>query len=124
MGRREILSRARGRRFERAHSTPRGVMDEGHDSSRDGADPHVKLTVRGTRETQVIQPDEIRSRILRAMPDATIDVRDLTGTMDHYEVRVVAKAFEGRSQIERHRMVYGTVQDVMGGELHALSLKT
>jgi stress-induced morphogen len=51
-------------------------------------------------------------------------VRDLTGTADHYEVRVVAGAFEGLSQIERHRMVYAAFQDVLGGALHALSLQT
>ena len=72
----------------------------------------------------MIQPDEIRLRILKTMPDAAIEVRDMTGTLDHYEVKVVAKAFEGRTQIERHRMVYVAVQDVLGGALHALSLKT
>ena len=51
-------------------------------------------------------------------------MRDMTGTADHYEVRVVAEAFQGKSLIERHRMVYASLQDVLGGALHALSLKT
>ena len=72
----------------------------------------------------MIQPDEIRDRILRAIPGATVDVRDMTGTADHYEVRVVASTFRGLGLLERHRLVYRAVQDVMGGPLHALSLKT
>ena len=70
-----------------------------------------------------MSPDEIRARILAVIPGAAIAVNDLTGTMDHFEVRVVAGQFEGLSLIDRHRMVYGAVQDVIGGPLHALSIK-
>jgi stress-induced morphogen len=72
----------------------------------------------------LIAPDQIRQKILAALPGAEITVRDLTGTADHYEVVVVSGAFAGRSLIERHRMVYAPLQDVLGGALHALSLKT
>lgn len=72
----------------------------------------------------MIGADEIRSRILRVLPDALVEVKDLTGTADHYEVRVVAGAFEGRNLIERHRMVYSALQDLIGQALHAVSLKT
>ena len=72
----------------------------------------------------MIDPEQIRDRILGALPGAAVEVRDMTGTADHYEVRVVAKAFEGCSAVERHRMVYSAVQDVFGGALHALSMKT
>ena len=75
-------------------------------------------------ERTTITPDEIRTRILDAFPEAEVGVRDMTGTADHYEVRVVAEAFQGKSLIERHRMVYASLQDVLGGALHALSLKT
>lgn len=73
----------------------------------------------------MIASEDIRSRILSALPGASaVDVRDTTGTADHYEVRVVAREFQGRSLIERHRMIYAALQDVLGGALHALSLKT
>lgn len=61
---------------------------------------------------------------MSALPGATVEVRDMTGTADHYEVRVIAGQFAGLSSLERHRLVYAAVQDVMGGPLHALSLKT
>jgi stress-induced morphogen len=71
----------------------------------------------------MIGTDDIKTRIAQAIPGAQVEVRDLTGTGDHYEVRVVAGSFAGRSAIDRHRMVYAAFQDVMGGALHALSIK-
>lgn len=47
----------------------------------------------------------------------------MTGTADHYQVSVVAGQFAGLSSIERHRLVYAALQDVMGGPLHALSIR-
>ena len=58
------------------------------------------------------------------LPGATVELRDMTGTADHYEVRVVAPQFAGLGSVERHRLVYSAVQDVLGGPLHALSIKT
>jgi BolA protein len=42
----------------------------------------------------------------------------------HYRVVIVSPAFEGRSRVERHRMVYEALGDLVGGEIHALVLKT
>ena len=72
----------------------------------------------------MITSDDIRTRILGALPGAVVEVRDMTGTADHYEVCVVAREFEGKSLVERHRLVYAVFSDVLGGALHALSLKT
>ena len=72
----------------------------------------------------MIAPDQIKEKILGALPGAEVEVRDMTGTADHYEVKVVSDAFKDKSLIERHRMVYAPLNDVLGGALHALSLKT
>ena len=72
----------------------------------------------------MIEPSEIQERILTALPGATVEVRDMTGSADHYEVRVIAEQFAGLNSVDRHRLVYAAVRDVMGGPLHALSLKT
>ena len=72
----------------------------------------------------MIAPEEIRSRIVGALPDAQVEVRDLTGGGDHYQVEVVSNAFAGKPPLERHRLVYGIFDDVLGGALHALSLQT
>ncbi len=68
--------------------------------------------------------EELQRRIVDALSGATVQINDMTGGQDHYRVRIVSDAFEGKSSLERHRMVYALVSDVMGGALHALSLDT
>ncbi len=72
----------------------------------------------------MIERQEITQRIESAIPGAQVTVRDMTGGGDHYEVEVVSEAFEGISPLQRHRMVYGPLKDVLGGALHALALRT
>ena len=72
----------------------------------------------------MISPDDIQTRITRVLPGAQVQVFDLTGGGDHYQVLVVAPEFEGHGPVDRHRMVYAPFKDVLGGELHALSLDT
>jgi stress-induced morphogen len=69
-------------------------------------------------------PEKIQSLVEAAFPGAQAQVRDMTGTLDHYELLVVSKAFEGKGLVERHRMVYAALGPAVGGEIHALSLKT
>ncbi len=40
----------------------------------------------------------------------------------HFRVILVAEAFKGRSQLERHRLVYAAVAPLMGQGVHALSI--
>lgn len=40
----------------------------------------------------------------------------------HFTVRVVADIFAGRSQLARHRLVYGAIAPLMGHGVHALSI--
>jgi stress-induced morphogen len=68
--------------------------------------------------------DEVRARILASLPEAHVEVKDLTGTSDHYEALVVAPQFAGRSRIEQHKLVYGALGSSVGGEIHALALRT
>ena len=41
----------------------------------------------------------------------------------HFQVKIVAEAFAGKTLIQRHRLVYDTLQDAMKSEIHALSIK-
>jgi BolA family transcriptional regulator, general stress-responsive regulator len=40
----------------------------------------------------------------------------------HFRVVLVAELFNGRSQLERHRLVYAAVAPLMGQSVHALSI--
>jgi BolA protein len=42
----------------------------------------------------------------------------------HFRVEIVAAAFEGRSRLDRHRMVTDLLADELAGQIHALSLRT
>lgn len=67
--------------------------------------------------------DEIRQRIEAGIPGATADVQ--TSDEVHFNARVVAPAFAGRSRIEQHRLVYDLFEPgEIGGPIHALSIKT
>ena len=59
------------------------------------------------------------------MPDAELESTDLTGTMDHWRVRVRSRAFAGKSLLERHRMVEAALAQARGdGRIHALEIRT
>ena len=42
----------------------------------------------------------------------------------HYRLLIVSAGFQGRPPLERHRMVYDALGDLMGGPIHALSMRT
>ena len=67
---------------------------------------------------------DIERFIKEALPDATIEIRDLAGDGDHYAANVVSAAFTGKSRVQQHQMVYAALKGRMGGELHALALQT
>jgi len=70
-------------------------------------------------------PVEVETLIAAALPGARVEVRDATGTGDHFEALVVAEQFRGKTLVEQHRMVYAPLRDLMAtNEIHALSLKT
>lgn len=70
-------------------------------------------------------PEEIVARIESGLPGCRAEVVDLTGTGDHFEARIVAPAFVGKSLVEQHRMVYSLFPaELASGSLHAFSLKT
>lgn len=70
------------------------------------------------------EPQAIYQLIQKALPDAEINVKDLTGGGDHFEVEVSSAAFKGKPMIEQHRMIYQAVGDAMDGPIHALKIKT
>jgi stress-induced morphogen len=67
---------------------------------------------------------EIEALIRAALPDATVEIRDLAGDGDHYAAHVVSPAFAGMTRIAQHKLVYNALGGRMGGELHALQLTT
>ncbi len=71
-----------------------------------------------------MQAEEIAGLIRGGVPQARVQVIDETGTGDHFQATVVSPAFAGKGLVERHQMVYGSLQGAMAGPIHALALKT
>jgi BolA protein len=40
----------------------------------------------------------------------------------HFHVTIASPAFTGLSQVQRHRMVYAAAAELMGRDIHALSI--
>lgn len=60
-----------------------------------------------------------------ALPGATVEVADETGTGDHLRATVAAPQFEGLARIAQHRLVKAAVRERFDdGTIHALSVKT
>ncbi|HET8899585.1 MAG TPA: BolA/IbaG family iron-sulfur metabolism protein [Rhodanobacteraceae bacterium] len=66
--------------------------------------------------------DAIRTLIQQALPEARVEVHGADGV--HFEAEVIATDFEGKLPLARHRLVYAALGERMGGEIHALSLRT
>ena len=76
---------------------------------------------------------EIKSRLERELSPTHIDIVDeshmhaghagAASGAGHFSVTIVSDKFAGKSAIQRHRMVYLAVDDLMRSEIHALSIK-
>lgn len=65
---------------------------------------------------------ELKSLLETALPGASVDVASPDDV--HFRAVIVSDAFAGKATLERHRMVYEVLGERMGGEVHALSLRT
>jgi acid stress-induced BolA-like protein IbaG/YrbA len=69
-----------------------------------------------------METEAVAALISAGMPGAEVKV---TGDGQHFEAVVVSPEFEGRSPLEKQRLVMATVtSEIRSGELHALSIKT
>jgi stress-induced morphogen len=72
-----------------------------------------------------MSPEQMKTRLKEAYPDGAVDVVDLTGTHDHYQVFVESSAFAGLSRIQQHKHVMQVFDaELKTGEVHALTIKT
>ncbi|MEO1322766.1 MAG: BolA family transcriptional regulator [Pseudomonadota bacterium] len=70
-----------------------------------------------TRET-------LEGFLTEAFPEAEIVLTDLAGDNDHWQAEIISEQFRGKTRVAQHQMVYAALKGKMGGELHALALKT
>ena len=64
----------------------------------------------------------IAQLISKGLPNAEVSVSGDDGV--HFEAIVRCATFKGKPTLARHRMVYATLGELMGNEIHALGLRT
>lgn len=70
-------------------------------------------------------PKQIEERLVEAYPNGKIEVIDLTGTQDHYQVSIVSPIFSGMNRLQQQRHVMSVFDaEIKSGEVHALTIKT
>jgi BolA protein len=83
----------------------------------------------------VSRADEIRARLTAALAPERVEVEDESrlhaghagarpGGESHFRALVVSARFEGKGRVERQRMVYAALGDLMSGAIHALAMQT
>lgn len=66
--------------------------------------------------------EDIKALIEAGLPTAAVTVYGDDG--QHFEAEVICDAFAGKPMLAQHRMVYATLGERMGNEIHALRLRT
>ncbi len=68
--------------------------------------------------------EDLSIQLKEALGEAEVSVLDRTGTMDHFTVKVISDAFEGKNLLDRHRMIYQALDAPMkDGRIHALEIQ-
>ncbi|MBX7232156.1 MAG: BolA/IbaG family iron-sulfur metabolism protein [Bdellovibrionales bacterium] len=72
----------------------------------------------------MVTKEQIQKRIQSQIEGALIQVSDLTGEQNHYEVHVNCSTLKDLSRIEQHKKIMGIFsEELKSGEIHALSIK-
>ena len=66
-------------------------------------------------------PAEIEQLIAAGLPGCEVSVNSEDNT--HFDAVVICAEFAGKRPLQRHQMVYRTLGELMGGEIHALSIQ-
>lgn len=69
----------------------------------------------------MVTPESIQKNIEQGMTTSYLTV---VGDGQHFEAVIVSEEFAGLSRIQRQQRVNKTLGERMGGEIHALSMKT
>lgn len=69
----------------------------------------------------MVDAAEIKQWIEQGLAECTAEVE---GDGQHFSAVIVSPAFAGMTTVEQHRLVYAALGGRMGGEIHALSMRT
>jgi len=72
-----------------------------------------------------MSPEQMETRLKERYPDCLVAVIDLTGTSDHFEVRIQSQELTPMTRIQKHKSIMDVFKSELAtGEVHALTIKT
>ena len=71
--------------------------------------------------SSIMSPEKVAELIRTGLPGANVRVESDDNT--HFASRIVAPQFAGLRPIARHQLVYRTLGELVGREIHALSIE-
>jgi acid stress-induced BolA-like protein IbaG/YrbA len=69
----------------------------------------------------MVTPDSVKRGIEAGLECERVEV---IGDGQHFQARIVSRAFAGKSRVQRHQLVYRALGERMREEIHALSMQT
>ena len=66
----------------------------------------------------------VKNLIISQLPDAEVEVTDLTGTQDHLGIEVKSSEFKGKRLLQQHRLIMDILKEKLKEEIHAVQIKT
>lgn len=75
--------------------------------------------------------EQIRQRLVQALAPSDLEVLDeghkhaghANEGKGHFHVRIVSASFTGKLPLQRHRLIYTALDDLMDKGIHALSIE-
>ena len=86
--------------------------------------PFAGARVVAMEDGPVMSVEGLKSLLKEHFEGDEVQVFDLTGTSDHFEVHIVSNLFEGKSLIEQHKLVHAACGEHLTQAIHALKIKT
>ncbi len=66
----------------------------------------------------------IPNLIKEKIPDAKVEIHDVTGSDNHFSLLVVSDSFSGKPLIKQHQLVMDILKNALKQEIHAVQIKT
>lgn len=68
--------------------------------------------------------EEVKNLIEGKLAGSTVQVGDMTGTLDHLEILVISDEFKGKLLLDQHQMVMDILKESLKEKIHAVKIKT
>lgn len=69
----------------------------------------------------MVMPEDIKEWIEQGLEGAKVEI---DGDGRHFNAIIISPAFEGKTSVQQHQLVYGVLGDKMKSDIHALSMRT